>query len=317
MKYLFFDIECSNNYDGKGKICEFGYVITDQNFTILEKNTFVMSPGNDKSCRFDKKLPLIDKDFSWAYDFDYYYKQEEFPFFYEKIKLLLNSEKYMIFGYAVNNDIRYLNSTTERYQLDILDFKAYEVGKITNLYFSEKENKISGLQKIFIEICGTEELENLKHHYSEDDAYMTMRIVQKICFLLNLSLEEIINKIKLNSQKSKVKKTNIERKKYSKKAKLKWKCFCSLYEQDVKNNKNQIIIYISSDIQGDEELVSKVITYINNNHHLPSKKAMCSDYIVVIDKKQGDLLKKAMLEISNAKIIIINDFLSGKFEKSW
>ena len=33
MRYLFFDIECCNGRD----ICEFGYVITDTEFNVLEK----------------------------------------------------------------------------------------------------------------------------------------------------------------------------------------------------------------------------------------------------------------------------------------
>ncbi len=33
MRYLFFDIECCNGRN----ICEFGYVITDDKFNILEK----------------------------------------------------------------------------------------------------------------------------------------------------------------------------------------------------------------------------------------------------------------------------------------
>ena len=37
MKYVFFDIECANCYQGKGKICSFGYVITNENFDVEEK----------------------------------------------------------------------------------------------------------------------------------------------------------------------------------------------------------------------------------------------------------------------------------------
>lgn len=29
MNYLFFDIECSNCFGGRGKICEFGYMLTN------------------------------------------------------------------------------------------------------------------------------------------------------------------------------------------------------------------------------------------------------------------------------------------------
>lgn len=43
MKYLFFDIECSNCFGGKNKICEIGYVLTDENFNILLTNDIPMS----------------------------------------------------------------------------------------------------------------------------------------------------------------------------------------------------------------------------------------------------------------------------------
>ena len=36
MRYLSFDIECC---DGRS-ICEFGYVITDESFNIIEKDCF-------------------------------------------------------------------------------------------------------------------------------------------------------------------------------------------------------------------------------------------------------------------------------------
>ena len=42
MRYLFFDIECCNGRN----ICEFGYVITDDKFNILEKKDFTINPEN-------------------------------------------------------------------------------------------------------------------------------------------------------------------------------------------------------------------------------------------------------------------------------
>ena len=46
MRYLFFDIECA---DGNFKICEFGYVITDESFNILTKKNILINP----QCRFN------------------------------------------------------------------------------------------------------------------------------------------------------------------------------------------------------------------------------------------------------------------------
>ena len=64
MKYLFFDIECANCFDGKGKICEFGYVQTDENFSIIEKESFKINPCapfDKKGFEFNKKVSEFNK----------------------------------------------------------------------------------------------------------------------------------------------------------------------------------------------------------------------------------------------------------------
>ena len=44
MNYLFFDIECANCDNGNGKICSFGYVLTDTDFNILEYTDLIIDP---------------------------------------------------------------------------------------------------------------------------------------------------------------------------------------------------------------------------------------------------------------------------------
>lgn len=46
MKYLFIDIKCANLYL---RICEFGYVLTDDNFNIIEQKAIPMKPGRPTS----------------------------------------------------------------------------------------------------------------------------------------------------------------------------------------------------------------------------------------------------------------------------
>lgn len=62
MKYLFFDVECSNCFNGEGKLCEFGYVITDENFCVLRKDVLPMSPGQGGENRFDKGINKESQD---------------------------------------------------------------------------------------------------------------------------------------------------------------------------------------------------------------------------------------------------------------
>ena len=44
MNYLFFDIECANCDGGNGKICSFGYVLTDTDFNVLEYKDLLIDP---------------------------------------------------------------------------------------------------------------------------------------------------------------------------------------------------------------------------------------------------------------------------------
>ena len=44
MKYLFFDCEFANCFDSKEKICEFGYVMVNENFNVLYKGNIIINP---------------------------------------------------------------------------------------------------------------------------------------------------------------------------------------------------------------------------------------------------------------------------------
>ena len=46
MKYLFFDCECANCYNHEGKICSFGYVITDESFKQSEEKDLIINPDS-------------------------------------------------------------------------------------------------------------------------------------------------------------------------------------------------------------------------------------------------------------------------------
>lgn len=66
MKYLFFDIECSNCFNGVGKMCEFGYVLTDEDFNTIKCDDMPMSPGKGYDFRFHLKGRKNEKDLELA-----------------------------------------------------------------------------------------------------------------------------------------------------------------------------------------------------------------------------------------------------------
>ena len=43
-QYLFFDLEFANSQKESYKICEFGYVIVDEDFNIIKTDNFTINP---------------------------------------------------------------------------------------------------------------------------------------------------------------------------------------------------------------------------------------------------------------------------------
>ena len=70
MKYLFFDIECSDGHN----ICSFGYVVINDNFEIIEKDDIVINPESKFILSPSKKRPKIEL----AYTKEYFYSQGNF-----------------------------------------------------------------------------------------------------------------------------------------------------------------------------------------------------------------------------------------------
>ena len=111
MKYLFFDVECSNCFGGIAKICEFGYVLTDEKFNVLKKDAIPMSPGIRKSeNRFDLAIYKRDPTFQWAFEKDFYFECPEFPEFYELLKkLFVLSFSYIFFQiFSISKELFFL-----------------------------------------------------------------------------------------------------------------------------------------------------------------------------------------------------------------
>ncbi|MCQ2975969.1 MAG: hypothetical protein MJ211_14305 [Bacteroidales bacterium] len=191
MKYLFFDIECSNCFNGVGKICEYGFVVTDENFNILSKNVYPMSPGKGRDCRFHLKGRKHQKDLELAWPYEYYYSQPEFPAFYNQIKHLMFNDDVICFGFSSDNDISYIYNSCKRYNLEPFDFVCYDVQKIASLY---SESKPTHLKETYIKLVGSSKIAQFQEHLSSDDAHMTMSILEAVCVLSNLPSKTILRK---------------------------------------------------------------------------------------------------------------------------
>lgn len=120
MKILFFDLEYASCKNGC-KICEFGYVITNEKFEIIERNNLIINPyiSNDEWDWWALKhiLTRTKKEYEERLTFNKYYP---------KIKEIIESCDYVL-GHSLNNDAKALNDDCKRYNLQSIDFDFYDV----------------------------------------------------------------------------------------------------------------------------------------------------------------------------------------------
>ncbi len=180
MNYCFFDIECANCYGGKGKICSFGYVITDDRFNILEKKDIVINPRSSFNLGPDLKLAYTKAEFRQA---------APFPDYYDEIGALLEYPEYVILGYSIENDCNFLRSDCKRYNLPCFEFPFYDVQCMIMQMFDLQN--MPSLQKA-LEFFGMHEDQEI--HKSDDDAYMTMLAMKGACIHLGITPAELLER---------------------------------------------------------------------------------------------------------------------------
>ena len=173
MKLLFFDCECANCYDHEGKICSFGYVLTDECFSVLESRDIIINPD----APFDPHvLGVGPNSIDLAYTPIRFQLAEKFPFFFPTIAELLSDPKTMVFGYAIDNDIGFLLSECRRYKKELPLFSYHDIQEIYRVYDSytrtpSLEDALKGLRIPF---------EDLEGHESKDDAMMSMLVLKAL-----------------------------------------------------------------------------------------------------------------------------------------
>lgn len=182
MKYLFFDIECANCFNGIGKICEFGYVITDESFNEIGRDLLIINPRTEFDWYVAKKM--------LAYNLATYRAAQDYCHYFDQIKELFVNKDIMVFGHTTESDIKYLNDEARRYGLQYFTCNFYDAKFMYNT-FAGLSSKSFGVAKI----CDELGISRPKHeHRSVDDAYATMLIVKEICSRMNISVIELIER---------------------------------------------------------------------------------------------------------------------------
>lgn len=182
MKHLFFDIECANCDEGRGKICSFGYVLCDSDLKILEKEDIIINPDAPfhLTGRRDKR------DIVLSYPEERFLSAPKFPSFQEKIFALLSDKDTLVWGYAVINDVNFLLSECERYRLKMPDISYYDVQLLYADFLSVKN--VMSLERAVNEVG----VEVGEEHNSMEDAENTMKVARGVCEKLGLKLHTVL-----------------------------------------------------------------------------------------------------------------------------
>ena len=180
--FVFFDCECANVFDGIGKICSLGYVICDDDLNVIESEDVVMNP----ECDFDWYLFSGKGDCKLAYSKDYFRSKPNYEAYYKDIKKLFTTGNRYIAGFAVSNDVGFVNNANERYDLPYIQFRAFDLERYLERRY-EKKQKLSDWAAEF----GVD-LDKFMTHKSVDDAMMTMLCLKAECERTGQNVEEII-----------------------------------------------------------------------------------------------------------------------------
>lgn len=182
--YLFFDIECASVNKNTAKICAFGYCLTDERFTVLEKAELLINPhgGFHLTDRTGAKGLVL------PYDYEAFKDLPDFPAVAEKIYALLQDGDTLVCGHATGNDVKYLNLESRRFSLPSFRF---EFADTQYVYMCRKKD----MQRQYkLETIAEELGVAFTPHRAEDDAYATMKIAEAMCKTEGVSLRELLKK---------------------------------------------------------------------------------------------------------------------------
>ena len=169
MNYLFFDLEFASCHGGYHKICEFGYALTNSDFSLIERGCLLINPMIKRNeWDFYALKKIIKRKIS---DFT---GEPSFTAYYPKIRELFESSAFA-FGHSTVGDVQALNQECKRFGLAPLSFSFFDLSEFYRKYTHSKE------QRALTAILSDFSLAGDKHaHDAESDAFNTMLCVKEL-----------------------------------------------------------------------------------------------------------------------------------------
>lgn len=176
-KWLFCDIEASNGTD----ICSFGYVLTDEWLQILDKKDILIKPSKPFIKVVEGLLAYPKEIFMVAPTF---VEQKDTIF-----QLLYTAD--VVIGHAFSNDIKFLNIACLENNIKMPPLQYFDTQILYNIVNSSIDNRRVGLERI-VEKLGLTIDDSLHLHRADDDAYLTMLVLQKFCQQQQVTPSELL-----------------------------------------------------------------------------------------------------------------------------
>lgn len=315
MRYLFFDIECA---DGNRAICEFGYVLCDEQFKIIQSKNILINP----ECEFNLRGRKDQDDLILTYPEEEYYKHSPFDDVYDNIKFLMTQNDLLIFGHSVDNDIRYLIKDCNRYNLDKFDYTAYDVQKMLPV-FDKQNKKYTSLEKAFIDIVPEHIRSGLRDHRAVDDATKTMLVLKSMVVDLEFTVPDLLEscpdsattafeywkKFKQNKKERDKRKGHVNQRKRDE-GQVMWGELYRKHEpllEDV--NSIGKFVTVSGEMKEHHEELANLIKLIEDNGYVAYDKINGSDFLIAFDEKNKEQLSNGLKYPYAGKIITYLEFV--------
>lgn len=292
MKYLAFDIEAANGYKPYS-ICSIGIVIADTDFNILKRENIWINPRTKYNLNGTRKNVGIDLHL----DKELLDRSPDFSEVYPEIRSLLTDADTLVFGHAVDSDVRMLNATCKKYGLECIEFRFLCSQLLYRLYKGEKD--VKALNKIAAEL-GLE----YNEHNSEDDAWMSMMTMKFLCAqgLTPLQLAdkyhvrmgsnigfEIVRTVSLDGQNSK--KVEFRRQV------ARIKDFCGKIEVTGNRLNGNVYAIARSLEMSQSDVLKRVLEQIvSNGGKYTTKLAKCTHYVTSDNATSQDLLREKRVD---------------------
>lgn len=313
MRYLFFDLECA---DGFRAICEFGYVITDENFNVIREANVLIDP----ECKITLSNSFHTDGIKLTYSNDEYSKFYPFDDSYEMIKSLLNQTDLIVFGYSVENDMSFIFKDCMRYDLPLFNYDAFDVQKMLPL-FNKENKKHKSLESASKELIPGEVLEEFKNHRACDDAKKTMLVFKAMVNGSNTTSTEFIkacSNTRISAleywndffKKSEVREKKLKMKKLRKDGINMWNKFCEEYENELGSSpltKNFVIV--STGIIEHHSELNEIIQLLKSKGYFGSTKIYGTKFFVTFSQEEADEIEARFKSPYKGEMITFKEFM--------